>query len=104
MNICLDCGRVFDDEEADVIRDDPSPAGVSLPSGYYEYLCCPDCGSDYYEEAVKCLLCGEYVKEDNAIGDFCKDCAADVLGRMRMVLNESFTETEIEWLKENWEV
>ena len=104
MYICLDCGRIFDEDEADVIRDDPSPAGVSLPSGYYEYPCCPDCGSDYLGETEKCMLCGEYVGEDDMIGGFCKDCAADVLGRMSIILNKEFTATEVEWLKEHWEV
>lgn len=50
MYKCNDCNHIF--EEPIIEYDDPSPSGVSLPSGYYEYRYCPKCGSDDVEEGV----------------------------------------------------
>lgn len=52
MFICNECGKIFD--EPIVEYDDPSPEGVSLPQGYYEYYYCPYCGSDDVEEHYEC--------------------------------------------------
>lgn len=48
MYKCNNCDHIFD--EPLIERDDPSPSGVSLPSGYYEYYHCPKCYSDDIEE------------------------------------------------------
>ena len=48
MYKCNNCNHIF--EEPIIEYDDPSPSGVSLPSGYYEYWYCPKCGSDDVEE------------------------------------------------------
>lgn len=44
MYRCTDCGLIF--ETPDIIYDDPSPSGISLPPGSYEYDVCPKCASD----------------------------------------------------------
>lgn len=50
MNRCKQCKEFFYDEDVYVVRDDPSPSGIALPAGYYEYRSCPFCGADDYEE------------------------------------------------------
>ena len=50
MYKCNNCNHIFD--EPIIEHDDPSPSGVSLPSGYYEYWYCPKCGSDDVEEVM----------------------------------------------------
>lgn len=70
MYICNKCGKVFD--EAVVVRDDPSPDGVSLVSGCYEYFECPHCGSGDIDEAVECVVCGDYFADDG--DDICQEC------------------------------
>ena len=70
MWICKDCGEVF--EEPIVTRDDPSPAGVSLSSGYYEFESCPRCESFDIEKATECRSCGEWFDGD-MLCDNCKE-------------------------------
>lgn len=48
MYKCLECGWTF--EEPAIIREDPSPAGVSLMRGFYTYSVCPNCGDGAIEE------------------------------------------------------
>jgi hypothetical protein len=50
--VCKECDGSFD--EPKIIRDDPSPKGLSLAPGYYEYASCPFCGSEDIELAHKC--------------------------------------------------
>lgn len=71
MYICKDCGAVF--EEPGIVYDDPSPAGVALPSGSYAYEECPDCGGDDFEEARHCDRCDEYYLGDKILCDSCME-------------------------------
>ena len=64
MYICEDCGAVF---------DDPKVVGDDADRGE----CCPDCGSYYFDEAVECEECGEYIPSSNVYGydhHICMDC------------------------------
>ena len=72
MYICNRCGKVFEDDEVVVVHDDPSPAGVGLSSGAYEYYHCPHCGSDDIDEAVECAVCGDYFIDDGE--EICEEC------------------------------
>lgn len=71
MYVCKDCGEVF--EEPVVVYDDPSPQGVSLPRGAYEFRSCPYCDSDNIDEAEVCVCCGEYYNPEDGI--VCKECS-----------------------------
>lgn len=73
---CNRCGAIFDSDEVVVIHDDPSPAGVSLTSGYYEYWECPQCGSGDIDDACECPVCGEW--HTGETGSLCEDCAEDL--------------------------
>lgn len=100
--ICKDCGYVFDDSDAEVIREDPSPAGISLPTGYYEYPVCPECGSDYLADAEECMFCGDEYDKDELIDGACRDCASSLRDRLSALINDSFTFEEAHWLMENY--
>lgn len=60
MFIC-DCGEIF-----------------SAPEYHKGEDHCPNCGSKYFDEAVQCKICGEYVSNDDAYGyggdRVCKEC------------------------------
>lgn len=60
MFIC-DCGEIFSSPEIH--------RGTDI---------CPGCGSKYFDEAVQCKVCGEYVSNDDAYGYghdlVCRDC------------------------------
>lgn len=80
MYICKKCGKVFKEEDVVEIHDDPSPAGVSLPSGYYTYYECPYCGSDDIHEATECVVCGDYFVDDG--DDVCEECFGTIENKL----------------------
>lgn len=56
---CKDCGNFF---------KEPNRTPMEEDTGYVEQTC-PHCGSDYFEEAHACPICGEPTTED-----FCQGC------------------------------
>jgi hypothetical protein len=77
MYRCGWCGRFFD--EPTIVKDDPSPVGVSLASGYYAEPHCPFCDSESVEEAGECVSCGEPVEIGQTL---CENCREDLKSYM----------------------
>ena len=71
MYICDECGEHF--EEPVYKLEDPSPPGVMLPVGFYEWFECPYCESDRIHEARRCgvIGCDNWTRENTFI---CKKC------------------------------
>jgi hypothetical protein len=67
---CSHCGKVF--EEVGTYKD-----------GHDTWCCCPECGFDGYEEAVKCEVCGEWFTEDELFFDVCEDCKIKLVEEYR---------------------
>lgn len=65
MQICCNCGEVFDDDRIVQTRD--------RETGWHDYVC-TYCGSDEIYEAVQCEICGEWVAEDEIESGFCLEC------------------------------
>ena len=67
MWICDKCGEVFDE-----------PKIVGCPSEPEHSECCPGCGNEYFDEAVRCRGCGDMISINDAYGYshrlFCKEC------------------------------
>lgn len=78
MYRCKDCGVFF--EEPIVVKDDPSPRGVALTSGYYYDSHCPSCGSENLEEAEVCERCGEPIPYGAVLCDDCMDILESYIG------------------------
>ena len=61
MYICEKCGEIF-----------------STPEWHNGIDRCPGCGNKYFDEAVYCKVCNDYVSNDDAYGygstRVCKDC------------------------------
>ena len=72
MQICLWCGKVFEDDDVAHWQEDRGECwGVRC---YETVSGCPNCHGDYVE-AVKCEKCGEYVPEDEVDQyGICDDC------------------------------
>lgn len=85
MYECKRCEHQFDAPE--VYTDDPSPAGVGLPSGAYEYEKCPYCGSGDIVEAQECPACETHHIRDGILCDDCVKWLADELEKLRVTLN-----------------
>lgn len=47
---CANCKQLVSEDDLIIVRDDPSPAGIALPKGAYEYAYCPYCGDDDLDE------------------------------------------------------
>lgn len=60
MFYCPECKSFFEDLE---VKYDPECGYDSV---------CPECGSGYWEEAVKCPECGEWHEDD--CEELCRDC------------------------------
>ena len=45
---CTECNQLF--KYPKTYYEDPSPPGIALPPGYYTYVMCPYCESEYIEE------------------------------------------------------
>lgn len=96
MMICLDCGRTFAEEEAKTISEIVGEFWGAPASR--EYSVCPYCGSDVYEDAVQCDLCGEWMAEEDVVNDkgrtVCEVCI-DRVGKLhRERPDEKLTEDE----------
>ena len=77
--ICCDCGNIFDEGEAKIIRERHD----EIPGGFCEeFYACPSCGSDSVKDAVRCKKCGgSFLYERLWSGYYCSDCLSEFIGR-----------------------
>ena len=79
---CNECEKFF---------SEPVIGQMEQDTGYVEQTC-PHCGSDYFEEAIKCPICGNPTTQD-----FCQDCYDTVskkLSDLRSELNANQSDFE----------
>lgn len=70
--ICFNCGNIFYECEAVPLIEVTTTAVGTIRQ---ERMTCPCCGSDEFEEAAHCKMCGGSFMEESLIGGyFCKDC------------------------------
>lgn len=82
MYKCSECEKFF---------NEPIIGQMEQDTGYVEQTC-PHCGSDYFEEAIKCPICGNPTTQD-----FCQDCYDTVskkLSDLRSELNANQSDFE----------
>lgn len=80
---CDICGALIDEKDAKVVKEDPSPAGVGLPGGYYEYLVCPLCEGDLTEVEI-CHRC--QAREAKGSG-YCEECECDIAKQFKIFVD-----------------
>lgn len=69
MYICVDCGKVFDEEEISVWHES---RGVYWGEPCTEKMYgCPNCKGEFVK-AKKCKICGDWLKEYD--WDICEEC------------------------------
>ena len=87
MLICESCGAVFEYPATKMERD----------TGCVE-ASCPECGSEYITNAVKCQRCEEWVSEDSAFGYgnivVCEDCLQESNGDLDLLYRATKDECE----------
>lgn len=98
--MCEDCGVIF--EEVVEKRYFERNGDELCPPTYH----CPECGSEFYEEAVKCCICGEHHPMREMDGDVCDDCIDKLTEKVRNLLIDGrhFTSVEVEIIKEKIEL
>lgn len=76
MNICLECGKTFEDSEIAHWQESRGEFwGVPCTETVSG---CPHCRGDY-EKAVMCENCGEWFLEDELDENYlCEDCREDI--------------------------
>lgn len=77
---CNECGCVFDADNSGRIKE---YYGEGSMRGAVNWIVCPECGSDNFDEAKKCCCCGLYFSKENEMviaGDewICRECAEEV--------------------------
>lgn len=91
---CDSCESLIDEGDIRIVKDDPSPPGISLPPGYYTYSQCPVCGEDGPEKAAQCELCGEW--HNPYEGDLCRQCAKEIDKGIEKLISDAANEHSIE--------
>ena len=70
MYKCIDCGNVFEEPHYE-----PAWLGECGDRDVYGNDCsCPHCGSEDFDEAEKCELCGEYAAIEHLYDGVCGKC------------------------------
>ena len=96
MYRCEECGNLFEEGEQ---AEWTEMHGFSYGNGE-EWQGCPICKGDY-EEINPCKICGGYDNETN--DGFCEKCQKDIMKRFNQLIQNNFSEEEIEFLKEEQE-
>ena len=106
---CENCNDYFDDEKDDCYReeveyhDELGSESEHFPERYVRMVC-PKCGSEDWELANTCPLCGKATREI----DICKDCQEVIKKRVEDLVFELSTgdtkknqEVIVTWIAEN---
>lgn len=72
--VCMECGEVFDETDAEFDIEYDSGEG-SRGGIVYSTMVCPCCRSEDIEEAKECPICGEHHGGDD---DICDNCAEEI--------------------------
>lgn len=85
---CENCGAIFDLTEM----------RVKYSREYGEIESCPCCNSEEIEEVIRCNYCGDWSPNEVLDEGFCPDCAGRTLRTFRELINNTFTEEQLDFL------
>lgn len=75
---CPECGEIFPEDEARVLRRDEG-------YGTKEIYACPNCRNTEIDEADKCERCGEPIPPDE---HFCEDCKEILYRQVESIIED----------------
>jgi hypothetical protein len=99
MYKCEYCGLVFDEDKLVSVKESMGEYQGAPASQEFQY--CPQCGQDCFEHITPCKVCGSYDHE--VFESYCKECEADVIKRLEVLVAAEFSVKERELLKELYE-
>lgn len=93
MYICLECGKTFE-----------------RPKKYYEryeysqitFRECPYCGSQAFETATTCDICGDYISQSQAQYGMCVNCEMNTDADFKKSLSR-YSEKQLEYLNNQYD-
>ena len=101
---CNECMNFFGKDEVGFKREYHPEIGGNF---YETFLVCPHCGSDDYEDAYECEICGE-----PTLTEICDECKHEVLDAISKFVEAQVTEHKCDksvivslldtWLDENY--
>ena len=89
MQLCKDCGNVFDWPSQKVDRG----------TGEHYYVC-PDCDEENFDDAKRCRLCNEYAPKNKMTSGACKKCTDETIKKHDQIIIANMTQEEIDILHE----
>lgn len=76
MYCCNNCHATFESGEERIIKERSECFGFPAVE---EFRVCPECGSDEYDEALICRICGEtFPKSEEDCEGVCEKCSAEL--------------------------
>ena len=95
MFYCEECRNIFENYVEKRYRNS---AGEELDPPTYH---CPECGSDFIVTVEQCDLCDDWHHWSSMNGRCCDDCLEKIEVKLRKLINNNFTVTEVEAIKDN---
>ena len=77
---CCDCGHTFDEDDAGSYAE---WEGEGVMRGQIYFMCCPECGSDAFEDADECMECGEIYSLEDELTVFDTEVMVGQRGKMQ---------------------
>lgn len=93
MTFCQGCGTAFCDDDVELF--DPGTGET--------WDCCPTCGCDELEPAVKCAACEEYTAETEMEHNLCDECRMEadrIFSRAMDAIRDDLTIDQLMYLDE----
>ena len=97
MFCCCNCHATFESGEERIIKERSECFGFPAVE---EFCVCPECGSDDYEEAFICRICGDtFPKSEEDCEGVCEKCSGELRDEFEAWL-EDYTPEEQQVLLE----
>lgn len=97
---CRDCKCIIDHDNV-VWREACTDEDGHYIDGFKgEHAVCPYCGSEDIDDAVQCISCGEWHKEEELTAGLCPKCEKDIQDKVNEFFKQ-FSEAEIEYIFES---
>ena len=98
MLICNECGEIFEDGDAEIVRDDRGFCGSE--SVCESLAVCPSCGCDDLADAGYCEVCGEWRDAELIDDGICHDCRRQTKISFDRLLLNFFTPLQLKALRQ----
>ena len=93
MLACVNCGHVFDEDDA-IHETEYTGVTSEAWSEKFDITKCPECGGDWVEEAIRCDFCGAF-----SVENVCSDCRDLITIYLRRLVEHGMSMHRINGIK-----